>query len=604
MKKSLLLLLFLLFFCYAEAIKRYEIKSTIKENGSVAIIEQIKYSFDGLKHGIYRDIPLQMKIHQKIKNITFKLDYILLDGKSVPYTRSFLNASNGKNIRLKIGSSDRLIKGVHTYTIAYTLSDIIIPNCQEKKDCISLNSVGNGWDIPIYNITALYYLPDMLAKKVEVQTFSGAFGSKESQAKLSWLDSNTLKVSLEKLNPKEGLTTTFIYPSNLIHEPLSQRLFEYWYLLFFVGIFGYLYRLYKRFIGFEDTRSVAVMYEPPKGISVLEAGLILDSNANNKDYAAAIIELASKGFIKIHKSKSSTTLEKIDKDTSTLPKDLAKLYELLFKESNRFILQKDEATAKRLQEIFTQINELLYQESLEDGYFQETPTQSKKKFFTKALLLVGSFLLYSFYYVVSNYGVDTALVLIFPFTFSIVSAMIYKGSSSWLEKFIALFFFAVGMLVGFGGSFSDWHSVVELVLSPVGLSFILVLFVLFTSNSIAIYTQKGAYLKKHLLGLEEFIKRVKEDEIKRRLQSDPLYLEKLLPYAMLFGVTSHWVELFTKLGVTAPMWYDGEIEDLSSFDRDLNSSAHHSQESSQDSDFGGGGFSSGGGAGGGGGGSW
>ena len=604
MKKFALLLFAFSFLLFSEEIKSYKIQNTINSDASVYIKEQIEYSFDGLKHGIYRDIPLQIKVNSKIKTLKFKLDYVLLDEKEVEYSTKFFTSSNGKNVRIKIGSKDRLIKGTHTYTIAYKLSNIVIPNCLEGKDCISLNSVGNSWRVPINNIQALYYLPPILASYVEVKTYTGKFGSKSSNATLNWLDSLTLEVKVAHLEPFEGLTTTFIYPTGLIKDNSSSNFLSYWYIIFFLGVGGYLYTLYKKFTSFRDNRSIAPMYEPLKDISVLEAGLILDSSANNKDYAAAIIELATKGYIKIHKTPNGTILEKINKDPSSLPADLREFYTLLFENEDKFILDNSPSTAARFEEIFNKVNEILYEESIKKGYFKEKPYDSKRSFLFKALLGVGAFILYSIYWVIKNYGVDMAIFLIFPFVFSIVAISIYTNASSITEKLLGVFFFAIAIAITYLGHFDDINSFLEFVISPVGFSFILILATIFIYNNVAKYTQKGAYVKTHLLGLKEFITRVKEDEIKRRLQSDPLYLEKLLPYAILFEVTNHWIELFTKFGISTPMWYDGDIDDLGSFDREFTSSANHSEDIDSSSSFGGGGFSSGGGAGGGGGGSW
>ncbi|MFT7824792.1 MAG: hypothetical protein ABXS92_08510 [Sulfurimonas sp.] len=79
---------------------------------------------------------------------------------------------------------------------------------------------------------------------------------------------------------------------------------------------------------------------------------------------------------------------------------------------------------------------------------------------------------------------------------------------------------------------------------------------------------------------------------------DPLYLEKLLPYAVLFDETEHWIAFFGLLGVTAPEWYEGDINHISDFTSSVDSASTPPSKNS-----GGGGFS-GGGGGGGGGGSW
>ena len=42
-------------------------------------------------------------------------------------------------------------------------------------------------------------------------------------------------------------------------------------------------------------------YELPKDMTALRAGLLIDQSADNKDFAAAIIELAQRGYLDIRK---------------------------------------------------------------------------------------------------------------------------------------------------------------------------------------------------------------------------------------------------------------------------------------------------------------
>ncbi len=141
-----------------------------------------------------------------------------------------------------------------------------------------------------------------------------------------------------------------------------------------------------------------------------------------------------------------------------------------------------------------------------------------------------------------------------------------------------------------------------ILLGPIGVVIIIVAALAYTYKKLGNFTQKGAYAQTDLLGLKTFIKRVKQDEIKRRLEYDPLYLEKMLPYAILFGETKHWLSFFTVLHVTHPSWYHGNLSNMLHLSSSMNSAA--TPPSSAGGGMSGGGGSSGGGGGGGGGGSW
>ncbi|HHC11247.1 MAG TPA: DUF2207 domain-containing protein [Campylobacterales bacterium] len=126
-------------------------------------------------------------------------------------------------------------------------------------------------------------------------------------------------------------------------------------------------------------------------------------------------------------------------------------------------------------------------------------------------------------------------------------------------------------------------------------------------------TFKGVLAKRHLFGLREFIDKAEKDKIKFFLKEDSHYLDKLLPYAMLFGLNEHWLKLYQDLETPLPQWYDGDIGSFSHIDfepHQFNPNDNKfdgftpndiSIDSRDFSDFGG---FSGGGFGGGGGGSW
>ncbi|MBC9926855.1 MULTISPECIES: DUF2207 domain-containing protein [unclassified Leucobacter] len=132
------------------------------------------------------------------------------------------------------------------------------------------------------------------------------------------------------------------------------------------------------------------------------------------------------------------------------------------------------------------------------------------------------------------------------------------------------------------------------------------------------HTPAGAEAREYLLGVREFI-RVAEADRLQMLQSYSgadrqgvegaqvvhIY-ERLLPYAMLFGLEKEWgkvLQLAYETQHTAPLWYPGFALGSQSFDQSISkfsqyvgSSASYSSSSSSGS--GGGGFSGGGGGGG------
>jgi hypothetical protein len=90
-------------------------------------------------------------------------------------------------------------------------------------------------------------------------------------------------------------------------------------------------------------------------------------------------------------------------------------------------------------------------------------------------------------------------------------------------------------------------------------------------------SQKGVEMRDYLLGLREYIKLAEADRLKF-LQSpegvkqygkpdDPpariKLFEKLLPYAMLFGLEKDWAKQFEGIYDEPPSWYHGNMASFS-----------------------------------------
>jgi len=106
-----------------------------------------------------------------------------------------------------------------------------------------------------------------------------------------------------------------------------------------------------------------------------------------------------------------------------------------------------------------------------------------------------------------------------------------------------------------------WHWLVLLII----IIFHYIYLKIFAINKFttAIYTMKGAKIKNHLNGFSQFISRITTDEVEKKLKYDPLYLDKYLPYAIMFGHTKYWLSFYTKLDIESPSWYLGKLDKIS-----------------------------------------
>ena len=605
---------------YAEKISNYTIDITVEQSGELSIVELIEYDFEKKeKHGMFRDIPFTIKRDSRIIDLDLYEFSVQMDGDIVEWQQSTMNSTNaGKIIRLKIGSAHSYVTGKHLYKIVYRVKKGVLPAAQNSEnDAIRWNIIGTGWEIPISNIKANIHLPSSLVQHdIALSTYTGKHGQKDSKAQTRWINSSHVEISLQSLNASEGATVELAYSADTLEQnglknvkaSFMDWFLANWHLGALIGYLLYFRKMYEKHTGFVDKRSVAVQYYPPNDISILEAGLVLDKFADNKDFSAAVIELAELGYIEIRQvSKSSEPiLEQTTKTTKALGMDQKYLLDhILFKgKSNTFTFTNgSESKAKILQSGFKQINDNLYKWVVSDGYMLENPQRVRKNFLMKSilhLLPVVALMLYGFYV---TFGVDVIFILIFPIIFGTVGMTVALTNKGLVNKI----FGGVFVLSGFTpliGLMNDGMSFETLLFGPFGVLLILGIALFYTYKKIGRFTQKGAYTRNHLLGLQEFIVRVKQDEIKRRLDEDPFYLEKLLPYAVLFDETKHWLSFFALLSVQQPLWYHGNVRNLGGFSSSVNNASTPPSKSSGGGGFSGGGGSSGGGGGGGGGGSW
>jgi uncharacterized membrane protein len=180
-----------------------------------------------------------------------------------------------------------------------------------------------------------------------------------------------------------------------------------------------------------------------------------------------------------------------------------------------------------------------------------------------------------------------------------------KVKQTWIGLAVA-----AGLLIGVGGAFLSKLT----LLTPVpfiiaGIVSVLVLIVF--AQIMPARTEAGTRALEHVLGFEEFLRRVESDNLKRIILDHPEMFDKYLPYAMAFGVERQFARAFEGIYTEPPQWYVGPSVMNFNVGHFSTSMSHLSTvaattmsstpRSSSGSGFGGGGSSGGGGGGGGGG---
>lgn len=554
------LVLSILFSSYpalAENIKNFHSNIYIKKDGTILVQENIEYDFgSALRHGIYRDIPYRYS--SGLTKYSVRLDVEdVTNFQDEPYIYDVSQSGGWANI--KIGDPERKITGLHNYRIEYKVRGAI--GFFEDHDELYWNVTGDEWRVPILNSGANVYFNDDIAEGVMAACYTGIYGSTEENC-TSEISNSGVKFSTSgSLNSGEGLTIIVGLPKGIIEEPstLSKFLWfisDNWaFALPFATLLIMLHFWRTKGKDPEAGGVIAVKYEPPEDLSPAEAGTLIDERANILDITSTIIDLAVRGFLKIEELETTS---------------------FFFFTNRDYELTRTQLTDETLKP---------YEEKVLTGVFKGKQTvkvsELRNKFYSELPGIRDA--LYK----------ELVSKRYFPTNPENIRS-IYKwiGIGSMILGFFLLAIFPLGLCIGISG-----------------------LIILIFSRYMPRKTKKGSLKNEELLGFREFIDRAEKDRIERLAKEDPTLFDRVLPYALVFGLEDKWAGAFKDMYKEPPNWYHSSnygnafspnifVNDIGRSLGVMNRSLSSTPRRSGGSGFSSGGGFSGGGSGGGGGGSW
>jgi uncharacterized membrane protein len=543
---------------YAEEINDFYLEMLIRGDGSISVQEDIEYDFGNEhKHGIMREIPY--KYQMGIKNYNLRMHpNRATNFEGVPYEKK-VTRDRGKLI-LRIGDPDKVVSGVKDYRIDYTVDGAI--SFFKDHDEIYWNVTGNEWKVPIRKASAKVYFDHGVPKGATVKCYTGVYGSKAEECRFSITPTGIEFNALRGFGAGEGLSIVVGVPKGYFKEPsglskASWFISDNWFFaLPFLTLFLISYVWYSMGRDPGGKGIVAVRYEPPADITPAEAGTLMDESADILDITSTVIDLAVRGFLKIEETESTKFIFFSDRD-----------YKLIK------LRDPGERELKA------------HEHKVFSGLFGE----GKNK-------VMISELKDNFYRALSP--IKTALYQ------ELISSRYFPSNPENIRKIFK--WIGIGIIVTSMFLFESWGIKLSIALSG--------LLVLIYSRFMPRKTKKGSLAKEELLGFREFIERAEKDRIEKLTENDPTLFDRVLPYALVFGLGDRWADAFKDLYKSPPSWYYSPtyvdkfaprifVADLGRSLAVMNSSFASSPSRSGGSGFGGGGFS-GGGFGGGGGGSW
>lgn len=564
-------------------IPTFDSQILVQPSGEVVFQEVITVDFHTLeKHGIFRDLPY---IYQSKDGKTVYTDveviFVQRDGKTEPHTIE----RNGANMRIRIGDPDKTISQQHTYVLTYLVAGVL--QSFDTYDELYWNVTGSDWEAPILRTTASITLPKPAIE--QVACYRGAVGSSDKCIAQKTNDL-TATFSADRLESGEGMTiatgftsgivpiVTVAAPPTLFEQILWAPLMTGFLLVVVIG----LWLVYRRWLKFGrdewyghhatpdgearlmapgERESIAPEFAPPPQLRPAMMGTLLDERADTLDVSATIVDLAVRGFLTITEEKKKGlfggkdyVLAKKKKATTDLLTYEKKLLDALFAGGDEVQLSSLE---NKFYTDLAAVKTALYEEVVKAKFFTKNPESVRLGYYGVG---IGVFILG---------GIAVALLL---------------GLHAWDGIILAML-----LGVAFG------VAVTGIVLIS-------------TAHTMPSRTALGRHLYRQSQGYKLFVSNV--EKYRTPFLEKANMFEQVLPYAMVFGVTSQLAKAMKTLDINPaqPGWYYGVhpfspavfAKDVETFSSSLSSSMASSPSSSGS----GGGGSSGGGFGGGGGGSW
>lgn len=549
----LLLTAFLFLFpqgVFAEQIDSFYSDITIHKDGSVGVTETIQYDFGIDERHGIFRIIPLIKINQDGKKFRMTIEPELVKSESGVVYTSDVTTEDGA-LQIKIGDADKTITGKHTYILPYNVFGAL--TYFSDHDELYWNVTGNDWRVPIQSAKAVVVMPEAFeAEQLQLRCYTGYEGSIVEDCTIG--EDAGVVTSTAALAAGEGLTIVVGFPKHsvAILEPTPV-------VDFFDTLLGKLtlIGILLAAMGWYVALPVWIIFswwkkgrDPKVPTGIARAWFSPATGINNRPLTPG---------------ETGTLLdERADfQDITATIVDLARreYLHIIEKKKNDFQLKKMKK--------FAADSELLpFEQTLLSGIFKTNDTYDVKG--ASIVSVVG----------------ETKRAL---YTQVVKEGFFDRNPETTRSLYTALGVFA-------------------LMTFNIPLSLAAFIF----GMAMPAKTIKGATAANVSTALKNFLTS-QSRQLKFQAEKQMMF-EKLLPYAIAFGVERVWAERFKDMKLQAPTWYEGyrgsrftSTQFVHHLDRSFSSTlstAATPTRSSSGFSSGSSGGSSGGGGGGGGGGSW
>ena len=332
-----------------EHIEWFKSDIKIETNGDILITETIKVKAEGneIRRGIFRALPV---IYYTPKKFQYKVKYDIIQVLKDNLDEKYFIKKDGDFILIYIGDENTYLnEAFYTYEITYKTSRQI--GFFENYDEFYWNVNGNEWSFETHKVEATITLP-LGAKIKNYAAYTGFRGEKGTDFNVEKRNDNTIHFQSTRLfSAKENLSIGVNWQKGILQQPSKAQnliLFfkdNYHILIALLGtFFVLLIHLGKwRKVGIDPPSGTIIpIFKPMSNLSPSAMRYILKMETDEKAFTAALVSLATKGFVTIENKNDIYTIFKTEKTTyDELSKSELAIITAMFGKNKSFKIAKE-----------------------------------------------------------------------------------------------------------------------------------------------------------------------------------------------------------------------------------------------------------------------
>ena len=189
---------------------------SITADGTALVSEKLTLVFVGEWHGIHRTIPIEYPGPHGT-NYTLFVDVTrITDDQGTKLKYESHKTGNYRDLKIYIPGA---VDTTRVVNIDYTVRNGV--RFFDQYDEFYWNVTGNDWPVPIDHAGAFVTLPENAAGGLRAQAFTGAYGSKQSEATADVHGADATFETTSPLPMRGGLTIDIYIPQGVLKPPSS-----------------------------------------------------------------------------------------------------------------------------------------------------------------------------------------------------------------------------------------------------------------------------------------------------------------------------------------------------------------------------------------------